>query len=68
MSPEHVDKILQSSKINDTTQGTNNEQGHGIGLFISQYFIKKYNGKLDCESTEGKGTTFTISIPKKVPQ
>ena len=42
MSPELVDKILQSSKINDTTQGTNNEQGHGIGLFISQYFIKKY--------------------------
>jgi signal transduction histidine kinase len=38
-------------------------KGTGLGLFISHGIIEKHKGKLDFESEEGKGTTFTIRLP-----
>lgn len=38
-------------------------QGTGLGLTISQRLIKKYGGKLELDSTLGKGTTIKVSIP-----
>ena len=44
-----------------TTKGKN---GTGLGLYMSYSTIKgKFNGDLKFESKEGKGTTFTITIP-----
>jgi signal transduction histidine kinase len=34
-----------------------------MGLSISQSIIKKHNGTLVVDSTEGSGTTVTIVIP-----
>ncbi len=38
-------------------------KGTGLGLSIAYDIIKKHNGTIDVESTVGRGTTFTISIP-----
>ncbi len=38
--------------------------GTGLGLIVIDYSIKKHNGKVYFNSVEGKGTTFSISIPK----
>ncbi|MBE9032930.1 GAF domain-containing protein [filamentous cyanobacterium LEGE 11480] len=39
-------------------------QGTGLGLSISyQIIVDKHNGQLTCESSLGKGTTFTIELP-----
>ena len=38
-------------------------KGTGLGLNVSYNIIKKHNGTIDVESTEGKGTTFIIRIP-----
>ena len=38
-------------------------EGVGLGLSISQSIIKKHNGIITADSTEGKGTTVTIIIP-----
>jgi signal transduction histidine kinase len=38
-------------------------EGVGLGLSISQSIIKKHNGIITADSTEGKGTTVTIVIP-----
>jgi signal transduction histidine kinase len=46
------------------TRGTDNEKGSGLGLMISNQFVEKNNGKMRVESTPGKGTTFTIWLPK----
>lgn len=41
-------------------------QGTGLGLSISYDIItKEHNGQLTAETTEGEGTTFTITLPKK---
>ncbi|RZM20412.1 MAG: HAMP domain-containing histidine kinase, partial [Pedobacter sp.] len=37
----------------------------GLGMSIINTIISWHNGTIRCESEEGKGTTFLISIPKK---
>lgn len=38
-------------------------QGTGLGLAICQSIIKTFDGSISLESTVGKGSTFTISLP-----
>ncbi len=46
-----------------TTKGKN---GTGLGLYMSYSTIRgKFNGEMTFESEEGKGTTFTITIPRR---
>jgi PAS domain S-box-containing protein len=43
---------------------TTKTKGSGIGLSIVQKIIAEHNGILSVKSESGKGTTFTITIPK----
>jgi two-component system phosphate regulon sensor histidine kinase PhoR len=38
--------------------------GTGLGLFLTKSFMEKLGGTIDFVSTEGKGTTFTLTIPR----
>ncbi len=40
-------------------------QGLGIGLYISAEILKRHCGNLYVESTEGKGSKFTFTLPLK---
>jgi len=64
-------------KIIDTGKGMSEEErrqvfkpffstkqsGTGLGLPLSQQVIVEHGGRIECESVEGKGTTFTIRLP-----
>jgi len=54
-----IDKIFQPFF---TTKASG--QGTGLGLSMSYDIIKAHGGELTVESEQGKGTTFTIIIPK----
>lgn len=41
-------------------------EGSGIGLSLVKSFVSLHNGKIDVKSELGKGTCFTIYIPRKV--
>ena len=42
---------------------TREQEGTGIGLSLTKELVELHKAKIDVESEEGKGTTFTISIP-----
>ena len=42
---------------------TKGEQGTGIGLAVVKQTVERHGGSIDCESTRGAGTTFSIRLP-----
>lgn len=57
MPPETVNKI-----INHSTVETTKKEGHGIGLGQVLDTLKLYQGKIEIESLEGKGTKITLKF------
>lgn len=43
---------------------TTKPEGHGFGLAEVHRIIHEHQGEISVESTEGKGSLFTIKIPK----
>lgn len=45
-----------------------NYEGTGIGLYLAKIIIEQHGGSIAAESTEGKGSTFTIILPVIKPR
>ena len=62
-----IDKenIAKLFKITEkfSMQGTEQEEGTGLGLILSKGFIDLHNGEIMVESQIGKGSTFTFTLP-----
>ena len=56
--PEHIHKIFEPFF---TTKEAG--KGTGLGLAVSKRIIDEHNGKIEVESTPGKGTVFTVKFP-----
>lgn len=46
-----------------STNGTKNEKGSGLGLMLSEEFIKKNGGDFWIESKKGEGSSFFFTLP-----
>lgn len=64
MDNETLEKLFDSDQPL-TQLGTNGEQGTGLGLVICKDFALKNSGEINVSSAIGKGTTFTVVLPKK---
>lgn len=42
---------------------TTKEKGTGLGLVVSKRIVKEHSGRIEVESEENKGTTFSIYLP-----
>lgn len=43
-------------------------QGRGLGLSVSYGIIRDHGGRIDVESTPGRGSTFRVNIPLQPPR
>ena len=65
ISAREQEKIFERFYRGDETQkqGIN---GSGIGLTIVRKIVEVHNGTIDVESEVGKGSTFTVRLPRRI--
>jgi signal transduction histidine kinase len=57
---------ISYSQFLESTPGTNKEKGTGLGLMLSKNFATLMNGTIHVESAKNEGTTFSLSLPKRI--
>ncbi len=61
MSPEFMANMYQPFS-RQTDSRVNSIQGTGLGLAITKQMVDLMGGSIDCQSEQGKGTTFTVIL------
>ncbi len=61
------EKLPNLFRIDAKTQreGTDDEKGTGLGLILCKEFVERQGGSIWVESKVGKGSCFTVSLPRK---
>ena len=67
MSPEFLDNLYQPFS-RQTDSRVNSIQGTGLGLAITKQMVDLMKGTIDCQSEQGKGTTFTVVLDLPVAE
>ncbi len=62
MDDEAISKLFQL-ETNESTYGTQNEKGSGLGLILCKEFVEKHGGEIWVESEVDKGSAFRFTLP-----
>ena len=62
---EDLEKIFEDFRQVDSKRNRSAE-GTGLGLAIVKHLVELMEGTIEVESTYGKGTTVTITLPQKI--
>jgi signal transduction histidine kinase len=62
ISPEEQGQVFNRfHRVGGTMRG---DAAFGLGLPLTQQFVEAHGGKVELQSTSGKGTTVTLTIPR----
>jgi CheY-like chemotaxis protein len=64
MTPEQISKVFEAFAQADSST-TRRYGGTGLGLAITKKFCEMMGGTISVESEPGKGTRFTVRLPKR---
>ena len=62
--PEHLPHIFEKFFQADNQRAAS-QKGSGLGLAIAKDLVEAHGGTIQCESTPGVGTTFSIVLPTR---
>lgn len=66
ISADRLDGIFNSMKpgVSIENRSTHGPSGHlGLGLYIAERIVNAHDGRIEVESSEAQGTTFTVHLP-----
>jgi heavy metal sensor kinase len=62
IAPEHLPRLFDRFFRGDRSRGRA-QGGSGLGLAIAQSIARAHGGRIDVESTVGRGSAFTVVLP-----
>ncbi len=63
IDPEKLQTIFRKEQV--LAEAPAPESGTGLGLYLAHQLVQLQKGNIEASSTVGKGTTFSIQLPKK---
>ncbi|MGA2926925.1 MAG: ATP-binding protein [Solirubrobacteraceae bacterium] len=67
IAPEHVDRLFEKWHQVDSAQ-SHRPRGSGLGLPLVRRLVDALGGRIDVQSTLGRGSTFSVTLPPAVAQ
>lgn len=67
ISPADLPHIFERFYRAERSRKRNESSGFGLGLSIASWIVRRHGGKIEVESQEGVGTTFTVRLPLVPP-
>jgi PAS domain S-box-containing protein len=61
ITEEELDLLYQ--RFSQCEAGKAYSDGSGLGLYVCRRIVEAHGGNISCKSTNGKGATFTITLP-----
>lgn len=66
---ERLNGIFNPMKVRALNQGSKGPTGNlGLGLYIGERIVHAHGGRIEVQSSDDHGTTFTIHIPRREKQ
>ncbi|NIM83221.1 MAG: tetratricopeptide repeat protein [Candidatus Aminicenantes bacterium] len=64
MGEEKAERLFKE-EVHESTRGTSNEKGTGLGLVLCKEFVEKNGGEIRVQSQLNSGSHFTFTLPKQ---
>ncbi|MBL7859004.1 MAG: tetratricopeptide repeat protein [Cyclobacteriaceae bacterium] len=61
IEPEYIERVFEMY-----FRANEHSKGNGLGLYIVKKTVQKINGRVELESTAGKGTTVRVFLPHRL--